>query len=358
MPSVTVLMPVYNAEQYVRAAVESILAQSFSDFEFLVINDASMDRTRAIISAYPDKRIRIVDNEKNLGLTSSLNKGLRLAAGALIARQDADDVSLSDRLAQQVDFLRRHQDVALVGTQAWVINGSGHYKGIIADKCREDGSIRWDLLFDNSFIHTTVMFRKDIILDKLGGYDESFAFCQDYDLWSRTALGHHVHNLASRQVLYRIHSDSMTERMRELSLMENRRIIRRNLSEVFGRKEVSDEEVELIIRYRYGDRFDLASLDHLFILTKRLRSEYERLFPEVQHSCDFRRTIARQYGKLIYKVSPTQPRLNMTILSHCPYRFPLLQIAASWLAFSCLALLKNLLLGRKATNLSKKQSPR
>src|SRR5438093_5990647 len=117
MPNVTVLMPVYNAERYLRAAMDSILTQTFSDFEFLIMNDTSTDASRSIITSYRDARIRLIDNEQNLGLTRTLNKGLRVCAGNYVARHDADDIACPERLALQIAFLEEHKDVGLLGTQ-------------------------------------------------------------------------------------------------------------------------------------------------------------------------------------------------------------------------------------------------
>src|SRR4051794_29608800 len=116
MPKVTVLLAVYNGERYLREAIDSILGQTFQDFEFLIINDGSTDSTREIILSYHDPRIRLVDNEDNIGQTRSLNRGLALAAGQFVARQDADDISEPERLASQVAFLEIHPEVVLLGT--------------------------------------------------------------------------------------------------------------------------------------------------------------------------------------------------------------------------------------------------
>src|SRR5215467_8249434 len=105
MPKVTVLLTVYNGERYLHEAIDSILGQTFQDFEFLIINDGSTDGTRELILSYHDRRIRLIDNEYNIGQTRSLNRGLVLAMGQFLARQDADDISEPDRLASQVAFL-------------------------------------------------------------------------------------------------------------------------------------------------------------------------------------------------------------------------------------------------------------
>ena len=121
-PKVTVLMSVYNGEKYLQEAIDSILEQTFKDFEFLIINDGSTDKTGEILESYHDLRIKIINNEKNIGLTKSLNKGLKLARGEYIARQDADDISMPERLEKEVEFLETHQDYAVVGAFAKIIN--------------------------------------------------------------------------------------------------------------------------------------------------------------------------------------------------------------------------------------------
>ena len=124
-PKVTVLMSVYNGERFLREAVECILNQTFRDFEFLIINDGSTDGTRDIILSYKDSRIRLVNNKDNVGLTKSLNKGLAMSSGELVARQDSDDISSLHRLAQQVNFLDSHPEVVAIGSQIKAIGIHG-----------------------------------------------------------------------------------------------------------------------------------------------------------------------------------------------------------------------------------------
>jgi len=132
-PAVTVLMGVYNGELFVRDAIDSILAQSYRDFELLVVDDGSTDTTPAILASYDDSRLRVLRNEENIGLTRSLNRGLRAARGGLIARQDADDLSLPNRLARQVTFLESHPDVVLLGTQFVSLGAWRHRPGTRAE---------------------------------------------------------------------------------------------------------------------------------------------------------------------------------------------------------------------------------
>ncbi|BAZ42345.1 glycosyl transferase family protein [Calothrix sp. NIES-4101] len=208
-PKITVLMPVYNGECYLQETIDSILSQTLCDFEFLIINDGSTDYTKEIICSYNDPRIRLIDNESNLGLTKCLNKGLQLAKGELIARQDADDISYPERFAQQVDFLETHPEVALLGTWYNIIDAQGNIVGQGEKPCKCT-QIRWELSFCCSFIHSSVMFRKSTILEQVGFYDETFIYAQDYDLWCRIACKLKVANLNEYLLKLRLNPSSMT----------------------------------------------------------------------------------------------------------------------------------------------------
>jgi hypothetical protein len=209
MPKVTVLMAVYNGDRYLREAIESILGQSFQDFEFLIVNDGSTDSSREVILSYDDPRIRLIDNEKNLGQTRSLNRGLELAKGKFIARQDADDISAPQRLARQTAFLESQPEVALAGTWYQEVDASGT---LIAERQLPSTwtEIRWWLLFFCPFVHSSVMFRKSMVLDRIGQYDETLAYSQDYDLWLRIARVLPVANLEEYLVKFRLNPWSMT----------------------------------------------------------------------------------------------------------------------------------------------------
>lgn len=211
-PKVTVLMAVYNGERYLGEAIESILAQSFTDFEFIIINDGSTDLSRHIILTHRDPRIRLVDNSDNIGLTKSLNRGLALARGEYVARQDADDRSRDERLLRQVAFLDANPDIVLMGAQTRIIDENGNIiKGKGEHKALNHLGISYQLLFGNPFTHSSVMFRKNIILDKFCGYDESYWYNQDFELWSRVIAGAQTANLPDILVDFRSHSRSVTK---------------------------------------------------------------------------------------------------------------------------------------------------
>jgi glycosyltransferase involved in cell wall biosynthesis len=209
MVKITVLMAVYNGEYYLRETIDSILNQTFQDFEFLIVNDGSIDSTMEVICSYNDPRIRLINNEQNLGLTRSLNKGLQLAKGEFIARQDADDISELKRLATQVAFLETHPQVALVGSWYKEIDAKGSLIGECNLPC-DCTQIRWDILFYCPFVHSAVMFRKQTITEKIGFYDEDFSYAQDYDLWWRISRNLQVANLNEYLMKLRINPSSMT----------------------------------------------------------------------------------------------------------------------------------------------------
>jgi glycosyl transferase family 2 len=209
MPLVTVLMAVHNGGAFLRESIDSILSQTFADFEFLIVDDGSTDRSQEVVLSYTDPRIRLLVNDRNRGLSASLNRGLREARGTYVARQDADDISEATRLEREVAHLEKHRDVALLGTCYTKIDEAGKFLGhrrLPLDYVQ----IRWSLLFYCAFAHTSVMFRRRLVMERVGTYDESYAYAQDYDLWWRIAEVLPVENLLNRLVTVRISQSSMT----------------------------------------------------------------------------------------------------------------------------------------------------
>jgi hypothetical protein len=199
-PTVSVVMSVYNAERFLREAVESILNQSFSDFEFIIVNDGSTDRTGAILQSYTDRRITVI-NQENAGVTKALNNGLALATGKYVARQDADDVSKPQRLEKQVAFMEGNPAVGLLGTRFEFIDENGEVTrlGVLST---DNKTLQQRLTVINQFSHGSVMIRKEA-LDKVGYFREFFRYAQDYDLWLRIADHYNVCNLPDYLFRYR-----------------------------------------------------------------------------------------------------------------------------------------------------------
>lgn len=176
-------MPVYNQERYLKKSIKSILNQSFTDFEFLILDDGSSDNSLKIAKSFRDKRIKIFKNIKKQGLTRCLNTLINQSRSEYIARMDGDDISFRNRLKEQVSFLDKNKDVVLLGCWAKII---GREEKIIGEfkyptKYKQ---IRKVILSFNPFIHSSVMFRKSVF-EKIGGYDKNLFYSQDYDLFLR-----------------------------------------------------------------------------------------------------------------------------------------------------------------------------
>lgn len=209
-PKISVVMSVYNSEKYIKEAVGSILAQTFSDFEFIIIDDGSSDGSLGILQSYEkkDSRIRIISRE-NKGLIYSLNEGVGQARGEYIARMDSDDISLPDRFEKQFRFMVDN-DLALCGTWATSIDENGNdISGINYPPVAE--KIKSFAILHNPFIHPSVMFRKGIF-DKVGGYRNNFKHIEDYELWTRIIFKYKSSNLAEYLLKYRVHSEQVTKK--------------------------------------------------------------------------------------------------------------------------------------------------
>jgi O-antigen biosynthesis protein len=192
-PQISVVMSVYNGAPYLEEAINSILQQTYANFEFIIVNDASTDKTSEILRKFDDCRLRVLTNPENLGLTKSLNLGLNAARGQYIARMDADDLSLPHRLEKQLEFLEKNSEYSLVGSSYYQIDEAGSIKSLIR-VLTDDRDLRTGLLQQNWFGHGSVMMRKAAVV-QAGGYDESFTYAQDYDLWLRLAKQHKIANL-------------------------------------------------------------------------------------------------------------------------------------------------------------------
>jgi Glycosyl transferase family 2 len=239
MACLTVLMAVRNGERTVSEAIASILDQSFTDFEFLVVNDGSTDGTAEVLASFDDERLTVVENERQRGLTWSLNHGLALTSSAYVARQDADDRSSPDRFARQVEFLDSHPEVALVGT--WYRKIDEHGRVLASQELPVDSThLRWHLIFYSPFVHSAVMLRRSA-LESVGVYDESLGYAQDYDLWCRIARHFALANLDDHLVDFRVSPESMTETYGEAVVEEPRHIARAYLNDLYGGASGPDE---------------------------------------------------------------------------------------------------------------------
>ncbi len=201
-PYITVIMPVYNAEKYVHEAIESILNQTYVDFEFLIFNDCSTDSSKQIIQSFNDPRIRLIDSAVNTGYVKHLNDGLELAKGKYIARMDADDISRPDRFQKQVDFLDGHEEVGVCGTY---IEFVGTKKGVVDFPIAHRDIITHFLLHGNGMAHPSVMLRKSVLDQHDILYNRALEPAEDYDLWDRISIHAQLYNMPEVMLHYRVH---------------------------------------------------------------------------------------------------------------------------------------------------------
>lgn len=249
-PKVTVLMPVHNGAQYLVEAIDSVIGQTFTDYEFMIIDDASTDDSRTLIGGYDDDRICLVRNETNLGQVRSLNKGLRLARGKYVARIDQDDSSLPPRLERQVAVLDADQSVAVVGT--WVYNNldpDGKRVDVWPGRVDDRADYLFALLSNTLPIyHTSVMLRRDAVM-QVQGYDERVPYCEDLDLWLRLALARYDARVISEPLThYRIH-EGMQSHSRHETQWKNAVLSQERFIKVFADEHAAGPLRMLLMRH-------------------------------------------------------------------------------------------------------------
>jgi glycosyltransferase involved in cell wall biosynthesis len=210
MPKISIVMSVYNGEKYLKESVESILKQTESDFEFIIINDGSTDNTLSLLKQFTlqDPRIKLVTRE-NRGLIYSLNEGISLAQSSYIARMDADDIAYPDRLEKQLAYMKAY-NLVLCGTWAEAIDDVGKNIKEMNYPPKIETIERFALLH-NPFIHPSVIFTKEII-NKVGGYRNLFQHIEDYELWSRIIFGYPTGNIPEILLKYRMHINQVTKK--------------------------------------------------------------------------------------------------------------------------------------------------
>jgi len=199
-------MSVYNGDKYLKESIISILNQTLANFKFVIINDASTDNSLDIIKNFSDPRIKLINNSQNIGLTKSLNIGLKECQGKYIARIDTDDLALPNRLQVQYDFMEANPNIALCGSNSELINENGEIIGQ-KKKVTNPLHIKFKIIFTNPFLHPSLFFRKDIIKQ----YNEEFLYAQDYELTSRLIQNHSLTNIPETLIKYRVSNNSITE---------------------------------------------------------------------------------------------------------------------------------------------------
>ena len=208
-PKVSIVLPVFNAEAYIGESIVSLINQTFKNFELIIIDDASTDGSLAAIYKFSDPRIKIIENEKNLGIVGALNRGIEAATGKYIARMDADDICYPDRLKIQIEYLEENHDIGLVGS--W-INGFGvSIRSYIHKYPISHEDIEACMLFQNPIAHPTVVIRREILVSNQLRYSNEFPYVEDWELFSRVIQLTKFHNIPRPLLKYRIHPSSSSQ---------------------------------------------------------------------------------------------------------------------------------------------------
>lgn len=263
-------MPVYNGEKYLKEAIESILNQTFKDFELILVNDGSTDSTEKVIQTFSDPRIVYIKNEGNLGLSKSYNRAIGIARGTYIARMDADDVSMPKRFERQLSFLKRHPHVDIVGSSISFIDERGKVKGF-RGRQEDHLQIKFSSLFSTPMMHPTIMGK--VAVFKTHPYNESLHNSEDYDLWSRLLFETSTHfaNIWEPLLKYRVYPQSFTQTLN----LDKRAVSAHNTLKSLGHYlKLSDTEKTLIVNLRQDKNLSALELLHIFFIYLRVAQAF------------------------------------------------------------------------------------
>lgn len=290
---ISVILPVYNGASYLSESINSILNQTYNNFELIIINDGSIDNSEAIINSFSDSRIVYIKNT-NQGLAASLNQGIKLAKGKYIARQDQDDISLPLRFEKQVDFFNKNPDVVLLGTRAIIFTNDNQLYGK-HNHSTITSQLHFDLMFDNPFVHSSIMFLKNVT-EYVGLYNEDKSLFEDYEFWSRIANYGKICNLKDELVKYRHHDLGMSKandfKKNNSLLIQNQK----NISALL-KNEFTNVTYDLI-HIMHGE-YGLYKKSSINLIKKELRKIAEQLKLKYVNEHASIETRYNQYVKII-----------------------------------------------------------
>lgn len=266
VPELSIVMPVYNSEQFIKQAVESLLSQSFDDFELIIVDDGSTDGSAEMISGFRDERIRLLENEAKRGIVFSRNRGLAEAKGKFIAPFDSDDVAMPEKFVKQIDYLKKHSEIGMIGSWAVIIDQTGQPTGKKWKLNARMKHIPAIMLFRNYFVQSAVVLRREVI--PRGGYTCGFDIIDDYKMWWDILKKSGGWNYPEYLVKYRIHKSSVTQSDRNRMLERERRIYDTVFSELGIR--LSDEQFGSLMMIKNDQplqhQADLSRIESFLIL--------------------------------------------------------------------------------------------
>lgn len=272
---ISVVMPVYNKDMYLQDSIESILNQTYDDFEFIIVDDGSSQPTREILSrsADKDKRIKILSNHSNKGISYSRNLGNRVASGKYIAIMDSDDISLPDRFEKQLQYLENHPEIAVLGAQILATDSKGNQLWRSSYPV-SPGLVRWGMIFGCVLAHPVVMMRREIFSNSDFQYGDEIV-AQDFALWTMISARFKMANLPDYLLLYRLHDNNASTMNKNDMQDETFNIIRDQISKLTG-EHLTDNLINGIISSnRILNYQDAASLSNVIIKLEKAASSWD-----------------------------------------------------------------------------------
>lgn len=264
-------MPVYNREHYVKGAIESILNQTFKDFEFIIVNDGSTDNTLDILQSYNDNRIKILDNEENKGIVYSRNRGLQVAKGKFVSMFDSDDIALPEKLEVQHKFLSENPNFGMVGAWVKFIDENGKLTGGKWKLPKPNNQIPAIMLFRNYFVQSTILIRREAI--PKGGYSTGYDIVEDSKMWFEVSQKFKVANFHDYLVHYRVHSGNISD-MGEKHLKNSKKLFKY----IFKSINIEPTEEELSTHYLIKNNKLITEINQLQEIEKWLIKIFKENF--------------------------------------------------------------------------------
>ena len=301
-PKISVVMAVYNNERYLQKAVDSILNQTFADFEFIIIDDSSTDSTGALLAEYAarDGRIVLTRNERNLGLTRSLNLGLSRAQSPYVARMDGDDIILPDRFARQSAFLEQQPEIGAVGSWVQLMDEHGQVASPVFQQPTAPGFVSWCLYFYNPIAHPSVMMRREVVL-RVGAYDPALARSQDHDLWCRLQGLTKLANVEAMLLYLRKHDSNISVLQCEEGLKNSIGTLKALMARTL-RRDIPDEVIKCLYTGQYTTSHDAYQAAALVFALARASCVDPALTIQERHM--IREDATRRLAELCRRLSP------------------------------------------------------
>lgn len=326
VPEISVIMAVYNGEKCLKKTIDSILNQTFRDIEFLIVDDASTDNTISFINSYRDSRIKLICNRENLGQTASLNIGINHAKGRFLARIDADDHAMPNRLSAQYEFMTHNPQYSVVGTDCIVFDNDDVNRSVSRGLTQKDHVIVKLMTGGSPINHISVLMKSDDIVS-VGGYNDEFKIVADLDLWSRLVRnGRKITTIPEVLNAYRSSDISYTAKNYQLAIAEKTTIFYENIK-TFTNVEIDKNKVNLVTRL-FSDEFENMGSEEIDIAEKTYMAVLNSIKPELDITVserEVRKALAQNYWISSYhKILLGKNREARQVIANCIKRHGLM----------------------------------